>query len=117
MEPDGSTRLYYYHEHPSVVVKEAWPQPVGWGDGTWTEGREAQEIYDRADFVCVNVHISDRESGKTIEYFWSVGRKGEDSRYWFKVNRVGIPHDQDYANLARQLEEKTKRKGLTVLIS
>ena len=116
MEPDGKTRLYYYSERP-YKVKEAWPQPAGWTEEAYTTGAEAEEIYNRAEFICVSVSVPDRKTNKLTEYYWSVHPKGKDCKHWFKVNRMGLRDEQDYPNLAKKLEKRAHKKGLTILIT
>ncbi len=121
MEKDGKTRVYYYHNHP-YKVKEAWPQPAGWDDNSWTFGEEAEEAYQRAEFICVSVYetkMTGFGSGrkKKESCYWSVHPKGYNtSDEWFDINRIG--HEEDkYAYLAKKLEEHTGKKGLTILVS
>lgn len=135
MENDGITRLYYYHDHP-YMVQEAWPQHTGWEDKDWTYGQEAKAKYDSADFICVTVREADslettnrlvnvfknllgikvappkRIRGK---HYWRVRIPGESWDKRFIVNRIGFGYE-DFANLAKVLEQRTDKKGLTILI-
>ncbi len=116
MEPDGITRLYYYHDSPSIRVVEACPDNTKWQSQSWTTGQQATEIYNRAEFVCVSIIFGDgfKRKNKTI---WSVHPKGEQPKKWFEVWRSRPYSDEDYKDLIRKLEKRTHKKGLTVLVS
>lgn len=117
MEPDGKTRLYYYHERP-YKVKEAWPQPAEWTEEAWMTDTKAKEIYDRAEFICVSVSISDPRMNKQTELYWSVHPRGySGTKEWFKINRMGLRSEQEYPDLAKKIEKRIHKKGLTILIS
>ncbi|MGA3291761.1 MAG: hypothetical protein ABSC49_01285 [Candidatus Microgenomates bacterium] len=116
MEPDGITRLYYYHEQPYLKVVEVRPDNTDWKHDLWTTGQQAKEIYDRAEFVCVNVHFGDASKRK-YKHIWSVHPKDAEINNWFTVRRTHGYSDQDYLDLIRKLERRTHKKGLTVLIS
>jgi hypothetical protein len=113
MEPDGKTRLYYYHVNPVRVV-EAAPNNEKWLDNQWTTGGEALEIYQRADFMCTSVLYND---GRKNNHIWSVHVPGQGSDKRFKVMINHVFSEQDFLDLIRKLERRAHKKGFTVLIS
>jgi hypothetical protein len=109
MEKDGKTRLYYHCDRPARV-QEAWPRPTGWEDESWTFGQVAEETYSRADFFCVSCLESDGGG------HWIVDSSNEEDEQSFNVNITSNNYDEDFAHLTQQLEERSQKKGLTIII-
>ena len=109
MEKDGKTRLYYCKDHPYRVT-EAWPEGKDslLGSDRWTKGKKAGETYRRAEFICTSV------MPRTGRGYWSVGSHHSSGDFKVYFTRKD---SEDYANLAKKLEKRFGKKGLTILIS
>lgn len=117
MEPDGVTRLYYCYEQPSIKVAEAYPDNTNWRNGSWINSSQAKKIYNRAEFICVSAHFFGDTCSREIKYNWGVYPQGIKANKRFEVERSHPYTDKDYEDLIRELQRRTHKKGLTVLIS
>lgn len=109
MEKDGKTRLYFHCDRPARV-QEAWPRPAGWEDESWTFGQVAEETYSRADFSCFSCLEGDGGG------HWIVDSSNEEDKQSFNVDITSNNYDEEFAYLAQQLEERSQKKGLTIII-
>lgn len=102
MEKDRVTRVYF---GPSG--REAYPVNEAL---TPVKSKETiNAINGRADFIAVSM----TSGGKTQK--WGVHPQPEGERFEIDSSRVRWPHQ--YKDLANQVEKRTKKKGLTIVIS
>ena len=118
MEPDGISRLYYYHTTPLVKVVEAWPNRASFNklEESSIYGLKAKDVYNRADFFCISVSYGDGSQRKH-KHVWRVSPKGRPYNEIFHIWRKHVYSDQDYIDLIKKLEKLSCKKGLTILIS
>ncbi len=103
MESDNRTRVYFF-EGGSLRVKQAWPQVAS----DWTDGRDAEQTFLRADFLCSSI-------GSGGNGNWVVRPNPNERGEQFNVPFCG-DKSEEYAHLALKLEQRAGRQGVTILI-
>jgi hypothetical protein len=109
MEPDGITRVYI-----TSAAKGAWlvfPEETPYE--ACLRGAAARRVLDRADFHAVNSESFNW--GNKVRDEWGVFPKPDGAH--FSVNRKGWKYSEHYSKLAKILEKRTGKKGLTILVS
>lgn len=114
MENDGKTRIYI-----GTPGRGAWEvHPKSTPHDSRLKGSSAEAVHKRADFVAVNTEtfrtLSDG-SRELIDASWFVKDCASDD--YFSVNKFECTGDGSYKKLAKTLEERTSKKGLTITVS
>lgn len=102
MEKDGITRVFF---GPSG--REAYP--VNEALAPEKPKRTIEAINGRADFVAVSM----TSGGKNQR--WGMHPQPDGER--FEIDSSGVRWPHQYKDLAKQVEERTKKKGHTIVIS
>lgn len=121
-EKDGKTRVYVQGGNPDNASSNltAWQlYPERTNPQNAHTGQEAREINGRADYVCVNSEtFARRKDGKpgfgeqlSDEY----GVYPTDGSEPFRFNKMGIPWDKEAEKLAKELEKRAGKKGITII--
>lgn len=115
MERDGITRVYITSARNDAW--EAYPKNRPYEDRLTDD--EALEVLSRVDFRCVNSESfgvnPDGSWGKKVIDEWGVYPKPEGKG--FNVNRKGWKSQERMSKLAKILERKAGKKGLTIIVS
>ena len=106
MEPDGVTRIYLTR---NTMQKEAWlVYPTLTPFRQRLTGEKAKQVLRRGDFHAGSVSTSG-------ESYWIVRTTPKDKP--FEIDSTGDEYTTRYATLAHKLEEKSRRNGLTIIVS
>ncbi len=114
MEKDGKTRVYI-----TSASNEAWEAYPG--NKPYDErvtGEAALAILASVDFRGVNAESfkvnPDGRLGEQVMDVWSMSTTHGKR---FDVNRKGWKHKERYSKLAKILEKRAHKKGLTIVVS
>mgnify|MGYP001562371397 FL=1 len=120
MEQDGKTRIYVCGGgNGDPRLRELFPNLVNFlDDESAIVGVQAFAILGRVDYYGVSHRISERTSngrlGKTLKVGYGF-RDKENIR--FDISTMDWKHDDEDKNLASELERKSGKTGLTIVIS
>lgn len=110
MKKNKKTRVYHYHDHP-YRVRKVWPKRGYVSDGVWIEGEKAEVVYRGADYICVSIRVHKGQD------YWSVQPGPVQTGESFEVDFKGESDKEHYAQLTKELENRSCKKGLTILVS